>query len=101
MTTLEAVITVKRSAGVQAAMLWASLAEATEFPQPIALDLQGKGLLLLSAATDYVLFYQFHGGPGQTLSVEIAVGETKLLEIKESKVPPGKDFQAGARPFKT
>ena len=99
MATVEAKIKVKRSAGVRAVMLWVSLADASAKPIPIRL-VADEGKLLLSPATAYILFYQFHGGPGQTLSVTIATDDATLLEIKESKVTR-QDFQAGARPFTT
>ncbi len=93
-----ATITVKKSAGVRASQLWASLATSKSAVVPIKLNASGKGNLTLTKGTVYFIFWQFYGLPNDTLSFEIKTQTgTKVAELKESKIPIGNAYQAGVR----
>lgn len=100
MPDIIATIAVKQSAGVRARQLWASLTSSDSAVRPIDLNASGKGNITITVGDAYYVFWQFYGLPGDTLSFEITAADgRKLVELKESKIPKRKAYQAGVREF--
>lgn len=99
MAKIRVTVRLKPSPGVRLKQLWMSRTTLNTNIEPIALNAVGAGQAIVLKGTPYYLFYQFYGNPGDTIGVTITCEGNTLLELKESKIPPGQTYQAGVREF--
>ena len=59
----------------------------------------GKGAINLETGVPTVLVWWFQGNPGSKLAIVGKEDNRTVVEVKESKVPPGRTGVAGFRPF--
>jgi hypothetical protein len=59
----------------------------------------GKGSVPLDPA-QHKLVWRFAGNPGSKLAIVGAVGAKKVVEVKQSTIPPGFPVGAGVKTFK-
>ncbi len=59
----------------------------------------GKGSISLQAGREAVLIWWFEGNSGSKLGIIGKVGQRSVVEVKESKIPPGHLEGAGRKRF--
>ena len=59
----------------------------------------GKGTVTLDSG-QHKLVWRFAGNPGSKLAIVGAVGSKKVVEVKQSTIPPGSPVGAGVKKFK-
>ena len=82
---------VKPAEGIQA--YWIAVGQSD------VLLVSGKGNIALEAGKRHTLVWWFVGDEGKAISITGKVGERKIVEVKESKVPKGETEGSGSKKF--